>query len=177
MRVSERSRRPDASSTTAKARKATCNRHGSQRLSGAKDYAVAIDERDVDRELHEKRVDAAARRENQALSSARPERPSRPRLRVGESNAVSMGRATTAGVAGVAKDPGRARIGRGSGAGRAATTPVNDAASGLFRALRDPAALDVLERQIDRPHSRTDRAGRRGTAGSRRCTRARPGSS
>ena len=66
-----------------------------QRTPRANDAAAAVDKRDVDRESHEKSVDAAAGREDQGAVGGEADLPSRPRLRLRDSNAVSMSRATT----------------------------------------------------------------------------------
>ena len=52
---------------TAKARRATCKRQGPSSCRVAKNDAFAINERDINRELHEKRVDTATRRKNQGV--------------------------------------------------------------------------------------------------------------
>ena len=93
-RVSERPRLPDANSITANARKAICTRHGPKACRtrsttpsrSMKATSIANCMKNVWILLQGARI--------RAWPSARPERPRRPRLRVGESNAVSMVLAT-----------------------------------------------------------------------------------
>ena len=94
VRVSERSRFPDENSTTAKARRATCRRQGAsafrtRRISPprfTKATSIANCMKNVWMLLQGARI--------RARSSSRLERPSSPRLRVGESKAVSIVLAT-----------------------------------------------------------------------------------
>jgi len=57
---------------------------GSQRFSDAKNSALAVNESDVDRKLHEKRVNAAAGRENQGMAIGE--------ARASEKTAIARGR-------------------------------------------------------------------------------------
>ena len=94
-RVSDRASTPAASSTTANARKETALATGAPTVGLGRSGRL-VHECDVDRELHEEGVDAAARREDERASSGEVARPRRPRLRVVRSNADSRCRATIA---------------------------------------------------------------------------------
>ena len=88
------------------------NPPGAYGVSGAKNATVAIDERDVDRELHEEGVNAVTRREDERAvrrEAGAAEKPPIARLAFERRFEVAGDDVL---VAGVAKNPGRIRCGQ-----------------------------------------------------------------
>ena len=131
--------------------RAICTRHGPNGRSDAKHHAVAIHEGDVDCKLHEKRVDAAAGREDQGMAVGE--------ARAAEKTAIASGRVERR-FDGAGDDaawralrrPTRIRIGENRARKRQHTNFDQARASGFFGALVIRCARR-FERQTDRPHA------------------------